>query len=292
MNRLKVSFLLLWSGLIVLEGLSTKELLECRANLTAAIRNDTIFLKKVHQAEYIFTGKMKELRKGQLHVRVKRAIKGALNGTLELALNDTCSLYIRRSYTGIFMARHEHGLGESRRSDKIVMHFGPVPLTLANLDRLNAAVRGVAYFRAPLTQSPCPGYNWWTLRIEFCMPPGQSHKIPSVTAFNYESPYRAHEFAIARAYSEAARATERKELRAKFSRSQPLKLHLVGSARIGRPALDWCRGGCCDGATRADVIRTTKKDVSDGSHGNWRFIKPRQDADLLTVLTALLEDTT
>lgn len=65
------------------------------------------------------------------------------------------------------------------------------------------------------------------------MPPGQSHKIPSVTAFNYESPYRAHEFAIARASSEAARATERKELRAKFSRSQPLKLHLVGSARIG-----------------------------------------------------------
>ncbi|KAL2726439.1 hypothetical protein V1478_006717, partial [Vespula squamosa] len=136
------------------------------------------------------------------------------------------------------------------------------------------------------------------------MPPGQSHKIPSVTAFNYESPHRAHEFAIPRASSEAARATERKKLRAKFSRSQPSRSSdPFGSVRIGRPelcrditsfkgrpALDWCRGGCCDGATRADVIRTTKKDVSDGSHGNWRFIKLRQDADLLTVLTALLED--
>ncbi|KAI4502676.1 hypothetical protein M0802_002588 [Mischocyttarus mexicanus] len=141
MNRLKVSLLFLWSSLIVLESLSTKELLECHENLSAAIRNDTVFLKKVHQAEYIFTGKMKELRKGQLHIRVKRSIKGTLNGTLELALNDTCSLYIRRSYTGIFMARHEQGLDQHRKSGKIVMHFGPVPLTLVNLDRLNAAVR-------------------------------------------------------------------------------------------------------------------------------------------------------
>ncbi|KAI4485965.1 hypothetical protein M0804_006454 [Polistes exclamans] len=93
---------------------------------------------------------MKELRKGQLHVRVKRAIKGALNGTLELALNDTCSLYIRRSYTGIFMARREQGSDQLRSSGKIVMHFGPVPLTLANLDRLNAAVRGIGKLKSIL----------------------------------------------------------------------------------------------------------------------------------------------
>ncbi|XP_039314616.1 uncharacterized protein LOC120359759 [Solenopsis invicta] len=117
---------------------STGELLECRANLTATIRNDTMFVEKVRQSDYIFTGKVKELRHGQVvHVRVKRAIKGALNVTVDIATNDTCGRYIRRGYTGIFMARR--GAGDVGR---IVMHFGPVPLTLANLDRLNAAVRG------------------------------------------------------------------------------------------------------------------------------------------------------
>ena len=121
---------------------STRELLDCRANLTAAIRNDTTFMRKVRQADYIFTGKIKDLRNGQLHVRVKRAIKGVLNATLDLMLNDTCDQYIRRSYTGIFMARRDPEIGDLRHVDKIVMHFGPVPLTLANLDRLNAAVKG------------------------------------------------------------------------------------------------------------------------------------------------------
>lgn len=129
-----ISLMVLWAGLS-LASLSTRELLECRANLTAAIRNDTTFLRKVRQSDYIFTGKIKELRHGQLlHARVKRAIKGALNATVDLAVNDTCGQYVRRGYTGIFMAR--------RGAGKVVMHFGPVPLTLANLDRLNAAVRG------------------------------------------------------------------------------------------------------------------------------------------------------
>ncbi|KMR03844.1 agrin-like isoform x9 protein [Lasius niger] len=130
-----ISFMVLWASLS-LASLSTRELLECRANLTAAIKNDTTFLGKVRQSDYIFTGKIKELRQeGQLlHARVKRAIKGALNVTVDLTVNDTCGSYIRRGYTGIFMAR--------RGAGKIVMHFGPVPLTLANLDRLNAAVRG------------------------------------------------------------------------------------------------------------------------------------------------------
>jgi len=131
-----ISFVILWTSLSS-ANLSTGELLECRANLTAAIRNDTMFLEKVRQSDYIFTGKVKELRHGQLHVRVKRAIKGALNVTVDLVMNDTCGRYIRRGYTGIFMARR--GAGDVGR---IVMHFGPVPLTLANLDRLNAAVRG------------------------------------------------------------------------------------------------------------------------------------------------------
>ncbi|XP_025073133.1 uncharacterized protein LOC105423308 [Pogonomyrmex barbatus] len=130
-----ISFVILWATLSS-GSLSTGELLECRANLTAVIKNDTMFLGKVRQSDYIFTGKVKELRHGRLlHARVKRAIKGTLNATVDLVVNDTCSCYIRRGYTGIFMAR---------RGDvgKIVMHFGPVPLTLANLDRLNAAVRG------------------------------------------------------------------------------------------------------------------------------------------------------
>jgi hypothetical protein len=139
-----ISLLIFWAGLSLANQLSTRELLECRANLTAAIRNDTTFLKKVRQSDYVFTGKIKELRHGQLlHTRVKRAIKGALNATVDLAVNDTCSRYIRRGYTGIFMARRDaDNAGGSRHADRIVMHFGPVPLTLANLDRLNAAVRG------------------------------------------------------------------------------------------------------------------------------------------------------
>ncbi|XP_043286454.1 uncharacterized protein [Venturia canescens] len=121
---------------------TTRELLACRANLTADIKNETIFLDKIHQADYIFTGKIKELRRGHsARVRVKRAIKGFLNTTLELVLNDTCASYVRRSYTGIFMARRDSGFGDLRHVGKIVMNFGPIPLTLANLDRLNAAVR-------------------------------------------------------------------------------------------------------------------------------------------------------
>lgn len=140
---LKIGFLALWASLLMPMAVSsTRELLDCRANLTAAIRNDTTFLRKVQQADYIFTGKIKELRNGQLHVRVKRAIKGVLNGTLDLTLNDTCGRYVRRSYTGIFMARRDAGLSDAGQKDRVVMHFGPLPLTLANLDRLNAAVRG------------------------------------------------------------------------------------------------------------------------------------------------------
>lgn len=138
---LAISLLLFWASLSLVSP-STKELLECRANLTAAIKNDTTFLRKVRQSDYIFTGKIKDLRHGQLlHARVKRAIKGALNATVDLFTNDTCGRYIRRGYTGIFMGRRD-AAGDPRHSDKIVMHFGPVPLTLANLDRLNAAVRG------------------------------------------------------------------------------------------------------------------------------------------------------
>lgn len=133
--------MVLWASLS-LASFSTKELLECRANLTAAIKNDTMFLGKVRQSDYIFTGKIKELRQEgrMLHARVKRAIKGALNATVDLTVNDTCGSYIRRGYTGIFMARR--GGSDARHIGKIVMHFGPVPLTLANLDRLNAAVKG------------------------------------------------------------------------------------------------------------------------------------------------------
>ncbi|XP_076240289.1 uncharacterized protein LOC143182872 [Calliopsis andreniformis] len=141
---LRISLLAVCASIMVpLAVSSTKEMLDCRANLTADIRNDTTFMRKVRQADYIFTGKIKELRNGQLHVRVKRAIKGVLNATLDLAVNDTCGHYIRRSYTGIFMARRDTGFGDLRHVDRIVMHFGPVPLTLANLDRLNAAVRAV-----------------------------------------------------------------------------------------------------------------------------------------------------
>lgn len=139
----KIGFLVLWATIALpFVASSTKEFLDCRANLTAAIRNDTTFMRQVRQADYIFTGKIKDLRNDRLHVRVKRAIKGVLNATLDITLNDTCSHYIRRSYTGIFMARRDPAIGDPRHVNRIVMHFGPVPLTLANLDRLNAAVKG------------------------------------------------------------------------------------------------------------------------------------------------------
>lgn len=154
--NLKIGFLILWASvtLLPLAVSSTKELLDCRANLSAAIRNDSTFVGKVRQADYIFTGKIKDLRNGHVHVRVKRAIKGELNATLDLTLNDTCARYIRPSYTGIFMARRETTDSADRR-DRIVMHFGPVPLTLANLDRLNAAVRGKSRPSLP----PLPSSN-------------------------------------------------------------------------------------------------------------------------------------
>ena len=121
---------------------STKELLECRVNLTAAIKNETTFLKKVQEADYIFTGKIKDLKRNQIHIKVKRAIKGLLNGSVDLVMNDTCGKYIRRSYTGIFMGIRYFGVDNLLHTGKIVMHFGPIPLTLTNLDRLNAAVKG------------------------------------------------------------------------------------------------------------------------------------------------------
>lgn len=138
------SFLLsIFFGIIfTFASTTTKDYLECRANLTAAIKNESVFLAKIHQADYIFTGKIKELKANELHVRVKRAIKGNLNSTMSLTLNDTCGSYLRRSYTGIFMGRRDSGFGDLTHIGKIVMHFGPVPLTLANLDRLNAVVRG------------------------------------------------------------------------------------------------------------------------------------------------------
>ena len=115
---------------------SIDELLECRANLTNVIKNQTAFVEKVQSADYIFTGKMKSMNSGLLEVRVKRVVKGSLSENLELSVNDTCAKYIRNSYTGIFMGKivPDHSAAW--------MHFGPVPLTLANLDRLNAAVKG------------------------------------------------------------------------------------------------------------------------------------------------------
>lgn len=128
--------------MLIVANPSTKELLECRTNLTSAIKNETAFLDKVQEADYIFTGKIKELKRNQMQVKVKRSIKGFLNGSVDLVINDTCGKYIRRSYTGIFMGIRYFGVDNLQYTGKIVMHFGPVPLTLTNLDRLNAAVRG------------------------------------------------------------------------------------------------------------------------------------------------------
>lgn len=124
-------------GVLAAANASTDELLQCRANLTADIKNELIFGERVKQADYIFTGKIREIRAGRLVVKVKRAIKGRLDEMVELQTNDTCANYVRHSYTGIFMGRLVQG---NRRA---VMHFGPVPLTLANLDRLNAAIKGI-----------------------------------------------------------------------------------------------------------------------------------------------------
>jgi hypothetical protein len=121
---------------LTLAKASTDELLECRANVTADVKNETAFVGHVKLADYIFTGKMKEMRDARLLVKVKRAIKGELNETMELVANDSCATYIRHSYTGIFMGRRVPG------TEVVLMHFGPVALTLANLDRVNAAVKG------------------------------------------------------------------------------------------------------------------------------------------------------
>lgn len=128
--------------MLIVANPSTKELLECRVNLTSAIKNESAFLDKVEKADFIFTGKIKELKRNLMQVKVKRSIKGFLNGSIDLVINDTCGKYIRRSYTGIFMGVRYFATDNLQHTGKIVMHFGPVPLTLTNLDRLNAAVRG------------------------------------------------------------------------------------------------------------------------------------------------------
>lgn len=127
-------------GIASLAFASTEEFLQCRANLTSDVKNETIFGEKVRVSDFVFTGKIKEMRSGRIHVRVKRAIKGQMNDTVELQLNDTCATYIRHSYTGIFMGRRVPA------GRYIVMHFGPVPLTLANLDRINAALKGKTFY--------------------------------------------------------------------------------------------------------------------------------------------------
>lgn len=146
MSELRALMLLLLTGVAVgsmTRRQTTSELLECRANLSSALKNDETFLQKVRQADFIFTGKIKDMRHDSIRIKVKRAIKGHLNTTLEMYANDTCANYIRNSYTGIFMGQKEPGLRAYRHVPKVVMHFGPVPLTLANLDRLNAAIKGL-----------------------------------------------------------------------------------------------------------------------------------------------------
>lgn len=122
---------------------STEELLRCRANLTADIKNEDVFAARIKLADYIFTGKIRDmsLARRLIRVKVKRTIKGQLDDVdlLELQVNDTCAAYIRPSYTGIFLGRILPG------ATRTWMHFGPVPLTLANLDRVNAAIKGT-YF--------------------------------------------------------------------------------------------------------------------------------------------------
>lgn len=123
---------------------STEELLRCRANLTADIKNEEVFSSRVKLSDYVFTGKISDMSLAQrlLRVKVKRTIKGHLEDVdvLELQANDTCAAYIRPSYTGIFMGRKLPG------ATRTWMHFGPVPLTLANLDRVNAAIKGSSTF--------------------------------------------------------------------------------------------------------------------------------------------------
>ncbi|KAJ8688462.1 hypothetical protein QAD02_024257 [Eretmocerus hayati] len=148
----------LWRGSLLLLPLlcilhqttaSTEELLRCRSNLDADIKNEFMLTKRVKQADYVFTGKISEMKSDgpqrSISVRVKRIIKADRNHHLDeevqLRPNDTtCAVYIKRSYTGIFLAVRSK---VSTSSDhQLVMHFGPVPLTVANLDRINAAIQG------------------------------------------------------------------------------------------------------------------------------------------------------
>uniref|UniRef100_A0ABD2WCL0 Uncharacterized protein n=1 Tax=Trichogramma kaykai TaxID=54128 RepID=A0ABD2WCL0_9HYME len=130
---------------------STDELLECRANLTAHLKNQTYLAERVQQSTYIFTGKIKTLQPGWIEVKVKRALKGLnaseSSGSVRLAINGTCAKYIRNSYTGIFMGRLVGDDKDAADAKTTWMHFGPVPMTLANLDRLNAALKALAHFR-------------------------------------------------------------------------------------------------------------------------------------------------
>lgn len=143
MSRLLCLLAIVWTlaigWLILAIGcLSTDEYLECRANLSATTRNDSQFRLIVDSADLVFTGKIEEIRKHSMVVRVKRLIKGLPGGnSVILGLHDPCSAYVRPSYTGIFVGKQAK-IGNY----EFVNSFGPIPLTLANLGRVGAAVQG------------------------------------------------------------------------------------------------------------------------------------------------------
>lgn len=155
MGAFKILFCLLVTHHLALARFSTREFLECRTNLSEAVKNDTVFLSEVRRSQVIFTGKVREVSKHFLTVQVKRAIKGVLRDTVDLAVNHSCDVHVRRGYTGIFL-----GLRGDRH--EIYMHFGPVTLTLVNLDRLHSAIKGILEFSKMCRDSnPC-------LRLKVC----------------------------------------------------------------------------------------------------------------------------
>lgn len=140
--------------------------------------NSSAITARVHGAEIIFSGKVASVLDGlfeeepgldierNLRVRIKRVFKGEIpsSGPIELLLpaykdsnenSDLCpaqaQVIPRVHDTAIFLARpvapasSATALLRGKHRDKLALVSNPLPLTLRNLDIVNAAVKGILF---------------------------------------------------------------------------------------------------------------------------------------------------
>lgn len=120
---------------------------------------------KIRESDFVFTGKVTAVPESskketeEYWIRVKRILKGEVGDrnqqtTLRVRRQDKQKNCYRRPirihHTAIFLAKNSGG------DVTMELIVDPLPLTLTNLDRVNAAVKDMTYKpRPPLNEEPC-----------------------------------------------------------------------------------------------------------------------------------------